>query len=50
MRSVEWCGGGGKEGSMKLWSGVLGSPKPSRPMGAKLRGKVMDVNDLRSLL
>ena len=49
-RSVEWCGGGGRAGSAKLWSGVLGSPKPSRPMGAKLRGNVMDISGLRSVL
>ena len=47
MRNVEWGGGGGRLNSARLWSGVLGSCTPSRPLGAKFRGSVIDMCGLR---
>jgi hypothetical protein len=34
--------------SAKVWSGVFGSSQPSRPIGAKFRGSVIDMSGLRS--
>jgi len=48
MRRVEWCGAGGNLSSAKVWSGVFGSSQPSRPVGAKFRGSVIDMSGLRS--
>jgi len=49
-RMVEWCGGGGSCISEKVWSGVLGSSTPSQPIGAKLRGRVIDMPEAGAMI
>jgi hypothetical protein len=49
-RMVEWCGGGGSCNSEKVWSGVLGSSMPSQPIGAKLRGRVIDMPEAGAMV
>lgn len=49
-RVVEWWGGGGSCNSAKVWSGVLGSSMPSQPIGAKLRGRVIDMPEAGAMI